>query len=78
VGYLFKQLDLDPVPLLLGFVLAPRLEENLRQALAQSQGDWSVFVARPVSAGLLLLACMLLFLVLLPLAQRPEPALMQE
>jgi TctA family transporter len=66
LGYLLNQLDLDPVPLLLGFVLGPRLEDNLRQALTLSRGDWSMFVARPVSAGLLLVALLMLFLVLLP------------
>jgi TctA family transporter len=68
LGYLFNQLDLDPVPLLLGFVLGPRLEDQLRQALASSHGDWSLFVARPVSAGLLLLSVLTVFLVLLPAA----------
>jgi TctA family transporter len=66
VGYLFNQLDLDPVPLLLGFILGPRMEDTLRQVLASSQGDWSLFVARPLSAGLLLLAVLMVLLVLLP------------
>ena len=62
VGYVFDKLGMEPAPLLLGFVLGPLMEEQLRQAL--SQGDWSSFVTRPVSAGLLLAA--LVALVLLP------------
>jgi TctA family transporter len=66
VGYAFHKLSLEPAPLLLGFILGPVLEENLRRALLLARGDWSVFVSRPLSAGLLLLAVLMLFLVLLP------------
>jgi len=66
VGYGFIQLGMEPAPLLLGFILGPMLEENLRRALLLSRGDWSVFVTRPLSAGLLLAALLLLTLVLLP------------
>ena len=61
-GYLFKQLGMEPVPLLLGYVLAPMMEQNLRSALLLSGGDWSVFVARPLSAGLLATALFLMLL----------------
>lgn len=66
VGFVFNLLEMDPVPLLMGFTLAPVMEEQLRQALRLSSGDWSVFVSRPLSAGLLAVALVLLFLVLLP------------
>ena len=52
--------------LLLGFILGPMMEENLRRALLLSRGDWSVFVTRPLSAGLLVAAALLLAIVLLP------------
>jgi hypothetical protein len=52
--------------LLLGFILGPMMEENLRRALLLSRGDWSVFVTRPLSAGLLAAAVLLLVIVLLP------------
>ena len=42
------------------------MEENLRRALLLSRGDWSVFVTRPLSAGLLAAAALLLIIVLLP------------
>jgi TctA family transporter len=55
--------------LLLGFVLGPMMENHLRGALLLSGGDWSVFVMRPLSAGLLLAALCTLVLVLLPALQ---------
>ena len=66
VGNLFYKLGCEPAPLLLGFILGPMMEENLRRALLLSRGDWSVFVARPISAGLLLAAVVLLVVVLMP------------
>jgi TctA family transporter len=66
MGYVFKKLDMEPAPLLLGFILGPLMEENLRGALLLSRGDWGVFVMRPLSAGLLLAAVCMLFLVLMP------------
>ena len=66
IGYVFKKLDMEPAPLLLGFILGPMMEETLRRALLLSRGDWSVFVMRPLSAGLLVAAACMLFLVLMP------------
>ena len=66
VGYVFHKLGTEPAPLLLGFILGPMMEENLRRALLLSRGDWSVFVTRPISAGLLLAAVVLLVVVLMP------------
>ena len=53
-------------PLLLGFVLGPMMEENLRRALLLSRGDPLVFVHRPISAGLLIAAVLLVLLIGLP------------
>lgn len=69
VGYVFHKLEMQPAPLLLGFVLGPMMEKHLRGALLLSGGDWSVFVMRPLSAGLLLAALCILVLVLLPALQ---------
>ncbi|HSV59117.1 MAG TPA: tripartite tricarboxylate transporter permease [Variovorax sp.] len=66
VGYLFYKLGCEPAPLLLGFILGPMMEENLRRALLLSRGDWSVFLTRPISLGLLCAAALLLVIVLLP------------
>jgi len=66
IGYIFIKLGAEPAPLLLGFVLGPMMEENLRRALLLSRGDWSTFVTRPLSAGLLAAGVLLLVIVLLP------------
>jgi TctA family transporter len=66
IGYVFIKLGNEPAPLLLGFVLGPMMEEYLRRALLLSRGEWSVFVTRPLSASLLVVALVLLVVVLLP------------
>ena len=66
IGYIFHKVGAEPAPLLLGLILGPMMEENLRRALLLSRGDWSVFVTRPISAGLLVAAVLLLTAVLLP------------
>jgi putative tricarboxylic transport membrane protein len=66
IGYLFLKLGAEPAPLLLGFILGPMMEEYLRRALLLSRGDWSVFLTRPLSAGLLVGAALLLAMVLMP------------
>jgi putative tricarboxylic transport membrane protein len=70
VGYLFYKLGCEPAPLLLGFILGPMMEENLRRALLLSRGDWSTFATRPLSASLLLAALALIVIVLLPSIQK--------
>ena len=66
LGYIFKKLDCEPAPMLLGFVLGKLMEEYLRRAMTISRGDWSVFVTRPLSASLLAVAAILLVIVFLP------------
>ena len=66
IGYLFIKLDFEPAPLLLGFVLGPMLEENLRRAMIISRGDATVFVTRPLSLALLVVSLAVLVAVLLP------------
>jgi TctA family transporter len=70
LGYVFKKLDCEAAPLLLGFVLGKLMEEYLRRALTISRGDPTVFFTRPLSATLLALAAALLLLVLLPAFSR--------
>jgi putative tricarboxylic transport membrane protein len=66
VGYVFYKLGCEPAPLLLGFILGPMMEENLRRALLLSRGDWTTFMTRPLSAGLLLAALLMVVVVMLP------------
>ena len=79
IGYLFIKLGMEPAPLLLGFILGPMMEENLRRALLLSRGDWSVFVTRGLSASLLAVALVLLGMVLLPsIKKKREEAFVEE
>ncbi|MDB5965000.1 MAG: protein of unknown function transrane, partial [Polaromonas sp.] len=79
IGYIFVKLGCEPAPLLLGFILGPMMEENLRRALLLSRGDWSVFVTRPISAGLLAAGALLLIIVLLPsVKHKREEAFVEE
>ena len=66
IGYAFNKLGMEPSPMMLGFILGPMMEENLRRALLLSRGDWSVFVTRGLSGGLLIAAALMLVIVLLP------------
>jgi putative tricarboxylic transport membrane protein len=66
LGFIFITLGCESAPLLLGFVLGPMMEENLRRALLLARGDFTVFVTRPISLVLLLMALALLFLIALP------------
>ncbi|MCV3242714.1 tripartite tricarboxylate transporter permease [Mesorhizobium sp. ZC-5] len=66
LGYLLIKLGCEPAPLLLGFILGPMFEEQLRRAMILSHGDPSVFVTRPISGVLLLLAVVVLGLIVMP------------
>ncbi|WP_114184776.1 tripartite tricarboxylate transporter permease [Microvirga aerophila] len=66
VGYMLMKFGFEPAPMLLGFVLGKLMEENLRRALIISRGSLDTFIDRPISAGLLLVALVLLVLALLP------------
>ena len=66
VGYAFYKLGCEPAPLLLGFILGPMMEENLRRALLLSRGDWTTFLTRPLSASLLIAAVLMILVVTLP------------
>ena len=50
IGYVLLRLGFHPAPILLGFVLGPRFEENFRRAMLISRGDLLVFLERPISA----------------------------
>lgn len=70
LGYLFLKLGCEAAPLLLGFVLGPMMEEYFRRALLLSRGDFSVFVTRPLSLGLLIAALILVVIVTLPAVKK--------
>nr|WP_205520766.1 tripartite tricarboxylate transporter permease [Propylenella binzhouense] len=60
VGYGLRLLEFEPAPLLIGYILGPLLEENLRRGLLLFRGDYMGFVQRPISAGILLLLVLLI------------------
>jgi len=70
IGYIFFKLGCEPPPLLLGFVLGPMMEENFRRALLLSRGDFTTFVTRPLSLGLLIAAALLVVIVALPAVKK--------
>lgn len=65
-GVVLAAFGFPPVPLLLGFILGPLAEENLRRAMAISAGDASIFVTRPISAVIMLMIAALVLVVVLP------------
>ncbi|MEO3388437.1 tripartite tricarboxylate transporter permease [Mesorhizobium sp. CAU 1741] len=79
LGYAFFKLECEPAPLLLGAVLGPMMEENLRRTLLLSRGDPMVFIERPISAGILALAAIALVAMASPyLRHRREEILVEE
>jgi putative tricarboxylic transport membrane protein len=66
IGYWLVKNEFEPAPMLLGMILGPLMEENLRRAMLIARGDPSVFLTRPISAGLLAIALTLLVLAVLP------------
>ena len=78
LGVLFVKLECEPAPLLLGFVLGPMMEENLRRAMLLSRGDPTVFFTRPISLAMLIAAAGLLLLIILPNFRKTRDAAFQE
>ncbi|MEI9803142.1 MAG: tripartite tricarboxylate transporter permease [Pseudolabrys sp.] len=62
LGYALRKFSFDPAPLVLGLVISPIFEQSLRQSLIMSNGDYTIFFARPISLGLLIVCAVLLAL----------------
>ena len=78
LGSVFVKLECEPPPLLLGFILGPMMEENLRRTMMISFGDPSVFLTRPISAAFLVAAAALLLVIALPGLRAKREEAMQE
>jgi putative tricarboxylic transport membrane protein len=78
IGYVLVKLDCEPAPLLLGFVVGPMLEENIRRAMLVSRGDPMIFVQRPISAVLLIIAIAAIVAVILPAVRQGREKAFQE
>ena len=77
-GYLMRKFEYEPAPLVLAYVLAPLLENALRQSLILSSGSFGIFMNRPISAGCLIAAAALLLSSLLPMLRKKRETLVAE
>ena len=80
-GYVCVKLECEPAPLILGFILGPLMEENLRRAMLLSRGDPFVFISpsKPISLGFLIASAILLVIVALPaLRKKREEVFVEE
>ena len=79
VGYIFRKLECEPAPMLLGFILGPMMEEFLRRALLLSKGDPMILLTRPISATMLVFAALIMVTVLVPaLRKKREEVFVEE
>ena len=79
LGYVFHKFGCEPAPMMLGFILGPMMEEFLRRALLLSKGDPTILVTRPISAVMLAMSAIALFIVLTPaLRKKREEAFAEE
>ena len=78
LGYVFIKLECEPAPLILGFILGPLMEENLRRAMLLSRGDATVFFTKPISGVLLGIAIVLLLVTLAPAVRKTREVVFQE
>jgi TctA family transporter len=79
LGIIFIKVGAEPAPLLLGFILGPMMEENLRRAMLLSRGDPTVFFTRPLSLTMLLMAAALLAIIALPaISKRREETFVED
>jgi len=77
-GYILIKFGCEPAPLVLGFILGPLMEDNLRRSLVISRGDPMVFLERPISATLLALTVIVIALIVLPQIRRSRAEAFQE
>jgi TctA family transporter len=77
-GYILVRLGCEPAPMILGFILGPLMEENLRRSLVLSRGDPMIFVQRPISAVLLALSLGVVALIVLPALRKSREEAFQE
>ena len=73
VGYFLKKFNFGAAPLIMGFVLGLRLEENFRQAMIISRGDLHIFISRPASLAFLILAALFLLSSFVPVLWKAIP-----
>jgi len=77
-GYILLKFGCEPAPLVLGFILGPLMEENLRRSLVLSRGDPMIFLDRPISASLLVATVLMIALIVLPQFRKTREEAFQE
>ncbi|MDB5571966.1 MAG: putative TctA subunit of the Tripartite Tricarboxylate Transport(TTT) Family [Hyphomicrobiales bacterium] len=77
-GYILVRFGCEPAPMILGFLLGPLMEENLRRSLVLSRGDPAIFVQRPISATLLFLCVLMIVVIVLPNVRKSREQAFQE
>jgi TctA family transporter len=77
-GYVLIKFGFEPAPMLMGLILGPMMEENMRRAMTVSRGNLMVFIERPLSATLLAIAAALLLIVIVPNVRRSREAAFRE
>ena len=75
IGFVWMRLEMPPAPMLLGFVLGPLMEENLRRALLISRGDPTVFFTRPISLGFMIATVLIVIVMVLPAVKARRAAI---
>jgi putative tricarboxylic transport membrane protein len=78
VGYILLRLGCEPAPLVLGFILGPLMEENLRRSLVLSRGDPMIFIERPISMVLLAITVFAIGLLIVPQLRKKREEAFQE
>ena len=79
LGIVFLRFGCEAAPLLLGFILGPMMEENLRRAMLLSRGDPTVFLTRPLSATMLAMAAAMIIIISLPaISKKREETFVEE
>jgi putative tricarboxylic transport membrane protein len=58
IGFVMRRFDFPAAPVIIGMILGPLAEQNFRQAMTVSNGDWSIFISTPLSVALLLIAAL--------------------
>jgi TctA family transporter len=75
IGFVWMRLECPPAPMLLGFVLGPLMEENLRRALLISRGDPTVFFTRPISLGFMIATALIIIIMVMPAVKARREAI---
>jgi TctA family transporter len=78
VAYVLLKLDCEPAPLILGFILGPMMEEQMRRAMMIHFGDVTIFLTRPLSAAFLVAAALMMLMIALPSLRAKREVALQE